>query len=30
MMAEILKPKEEKVKKITGVGGGEFKKVVQI
>lgn len=30
MMAEILKPKEEKEKKITGVGGGQFEKVVQI
>jgi len=30
MMAEIMKPKETKEKKVTGVGGGEFQKVVQI
>lgn len=30
MMAEILKPKPKKDKKVTGVGGGEFTKVVQI
>lgn len=30
MMAEILKPKDDKVKKVTGVGGGQFEKVVQI
>ncbi len=30
MMAEILKPKENKVKKVNGVGGGRFEKVVQI
>ena len=30
MMAEILKPKPKKDKKVTGVGGGEFTKVVKI
>ena len=31
MMSQILKPKEkEKKPVINGVGGGEFKKVVQI
>lgn len=34
MMAEILKPKEEKKKdgsqQTTGLGGGKFEKVVQI
>jgi|TARA_B100000405_G_C16480518_1_gene336288 hypothetical protein len=30
MMAELMKPKEEKKKEVTGVGGGKFEKVVQI
>ena len=30
MMAEILKPKPKKDKKITGVGGGQFTKVAPI
>lgn len=30
MMKELLKPKEEKTKKVTGIGGGNFEKVVQI
>ena len=30
MMREIMKPKQEKTKKVTGIGGGNFEKVVQI
>ena len=30
MMKDLLKPKKKKEAKLTGLGGGEFAKVVQI